>query len=817
MNKLHNIMKKITIATLFCLFCALSCQVNELEVSDSSNSASIQVHMSATMPEFKDGGDPETKSSLESVVRVRWNAGDELSVINLTTGKQLGGCIRADASGASTTFSPDNLTGTIHVGDRLVFLLDNDPGHRSASEKNFESFTMDFSSQRGDAENVPIVVYANHTATQEGTIDAVNPAFNFLMGYVQLGISALPASTSVTELGIDNLNTSCQFSIVENEFVTTPQNGNLILTQAFNANSKGANTRYFSCFTSPSQGSARNAHITANAESHITAWLKAALSAGFYYQSVATGFTNENVQFVDDAFKSYCVSHYDLNNDGEVSFAEAAAVTSYSSFTNAEKASIKSVYELAYFPKEIGIPSFEGCTALENIILPGTLTEIPENEFKGCTSLGEINIPDNVTTIGKNAFEGCTSLQYFSGNMASTDHVFLIKEGHILAFAPYGHNSVFIPNAVSYIDEGVFENCNNVGSIQFSNIGHIGKNAFKGCGGLLSVNLPGTVTEIQDGAFKNCSALAKVYCQGSSPAAIGDGVFEGCNAELKIFVSELSLAAYTATDWNDYSLFARDWHKVYYTTTDGNPITPNPGWETASSENGSNDLTILSNTYTALEGGVMIFSGDIREIKHGWFEEAPLGRGYYSMFAGQTTLTSIKFPDGLHQLPSLRGCTNLETITIPESLDYEGFASEAIEKDGLPNLSHFEGRNISSDGLFIIVDGKLKSAVTVLPNDVTIPSDVDIIDGYAFRFCQGVKTIRLNERVSEIGLHAFRDLGVLAYYFSSLVPPTLSGDDATFLDGFGDGGKIYVPSTAVDDYKSAGANWAPYVERIVGY
>ena len=319
-------MKLKYIAILLALFFAVSCNTVNPESVEVAEPCAIKLEMCASMPEFKSGGNPETKSSLESVVRVNWHQGDRLSVINLTTGKQLGGSIKADKSGANTTFSADNLNGTITAGDKLVFLLDNEPSRRSDTEKNFETFTMDFSSQKGNTEDVPIVVYANYTATANGVIEAVNPAFNFLMGYVQLAISALPASTSVSELGIDNLNTACQFSIVDHELVPTPQNGNLRLTQAFNANSKGTNTRYFSCFTSPSRTEARNAHIIANAQGHITAWLKAALSAGYYYQSVATGFTNENVQFVDEVFKSYCVSHYDLNGDGELSFAEAAAV-----------------------------------------------------------------------------------------------------------------------------------------------------------------------------------------------------------------------------------------------------------------------------------------------------------------------------------------------------------------------------------------------------------------------------------------------------------------------------------------------------------
>lgn len=809
-------MKRTTLSTIIVLFIALSCQVKESELVELSEPAPIQVQMSASMPEFKDGGDPETKSSLESVVRVRWNAGDELSVINLTTGKQLGGCIRADDSGASTTFSPDNLSGTIHAGDKLVFLLDNDPGHRSVSEKDFESFTMDFSSQRGDAENVPIVVYANHTATQDGTIDAINPAFNFLMGYVQLGIAALPASTSVTELGIENLNTSCQFSIVDNEFVPTPKNGNLTLTQAFNANSKGANTRYFSCFASPTQGSARNAHIVANAESHITAWLKAALSAGYYYQSVATGFTNENVQFVDETFKSYCVSHYDLNSDGELSFAEAAAITSYYPFTDDEKANIEAVFELPYFPAELGIPSFEGCVALERIALPGTITSIPANEFKGCRSLGSIVIPDTVTSIGAGAFEGCTSLQYFNSSMATPDKQFLVSGEDLLAFAPANHFYVTIPETVRVIKEGVFKNCSNIKTLILESTREIESEAFSGCTSLVTLNLVSSIETLGDGAFYGCARLYNVYAQSSTPPTLGTNVFDECSNELKVFVSESVASAYEASSWNEYDVRSRVWNKIFYTTSDGQPLSfPHEEMKYAVDLGGQPTNALISNEY--VEGrGILTFTGDVYGLWNPWIDEDDpyTGRGYTSLLTRQSTLTSVTFPDCLRGMPSLRDCENLETVNIPESVCerwdmFNGMFS------GCAKLNRFTGEQASDDGLYVIHDGVLQMMVKDGPSEITIPTYVQAIEGGAFTGCSFLKDVTIMENVTEIGVQAFRECTIDAYRFTSTTPPTLSGDYWTFW--FSDGGKIYVPFSAVDTYKTASDNWDYIKNKIVGY
>ena len=55
--------------------------------------------------------------------------------------------------------------------------------------------------------------------------------------------------------------------------------------------------------------------------------------------------------------------------------------------------------------------AFRGNTTIEGIILPKTVTSIPDNAFEGCTSLWLVEAP-KITSIGSNAFKGCTNIQY---------------------------------------------------------------------------------------------------------------------------------------------------------------------------------------------------------------------------------------------------------------------------------------------------------------------------------------------------------------------------------------------------------------------
>ena len=57
-----------------------------------------------------------------------------------------------------------------------------------------------------------------------------------------------------------------------------------------------------------------------------------------------------------------------------------------------------------------GEDAFEGCSSLETINIPNSLTSIGSSAFAECSSLETITIPNSVTSIGYSAFGDCTNL-----------------------------------------------------------------------------------------------------------------------------------------------------------------------------------------------------------------------------------------------------------------------------------------------------------------------------------------------------------------------------------------------------------------------
>ncbi len=148
----------------------------------------------------------------------------------------------------------------------------------------------------------------------------------------------------------------------------------------------------------------------------------------------------------------------------------------------------------------IGNSAFNGCSSIESITLPDSVTSIGNSAFKGCTALGQVNIPKNLATMGRDVFEGCAKL-------------------------------LSVENGVTYIGKSVYScDVNATSAVLKNDTVSILPNAFSGCTKLTSVTIPETVTDIGSSAFSGCKALTSIEIPNGIKN-IGSKVFEGCNLE----------------------------------------------------------------------------------------------------------------------------------------------------------------------------------------------------------------------------------------------------------------------------------------------
>lgn len=281
-----------------------------------------------------------------------------------------------------------------------------------------------------------------------------------------------------------------------------------------------------------------------------------------------------NIQFADPIAKYACVEKFDSNGDGEVSYGEAAAVTSLSGlFTDWN--TVTSFDEIKYFTsvtstegvfnglaklESITIPdnistlgTFNGCTALKTVILPTTLGMLPAYCFDGCTALVDVTLPTHITTIPNNCFQNCSSIT----NLILPPTVTALNR-----YAFYGCSSLAmleLPTGLKTIGNYAFQNCSALTSLDFpSSITSIGTYAFSGCIGLTTVSL-GTGVSIGSSAFSGCYSLASVILP-SDLKAIPNYCFQNCSALSSVnwpeSVSSIGSYAFSGCPFkgNDYTL-----------------------------------------------------------------------------------------------------------------------------------------------------------------------------------------------------------------------------------------------------------------------
>ena len=260
---------------------------------------------------------------------------------------------------------------------------------------------------------------------------------------------------------------------------------------------------------------------------------------------------DDPIEFVDRDVEEICVTEWDTNGDGKLSYKEAALVQTIGIVFRSK--SIDCFDELKYFTGLTSIDSdaFYACGSLQSVTIPSSVTSIGDYAFYGCSSLQSVTIPSSVTSIGDDAFYGCSGLQSVTIPSSVTSigsSAFygcggdLYVNCNIPSYSSYDETpfykgnftSLVIGEGVASIGNNAFSDCTGLQSVTIpSSVTSIGDYAFYGCSGLQSVTIPSSVTSIGSRAFSGCSGLQSVTIP-SSVTSIGSGAFSGCGGDLYV-------------------------------------------------------------------------------------------------------------------------------------------------------------------------------------------------------------------------------------------------------------------------------------------
>ncbi len=270
------------------------------------------------------------------------------------------------------------------------------------------------------------------------------------------------------------------------------------------------------------------------------------------------------IEFEDDVVKQICVSNWDLNDDGELTVAEAKAVTTLSTvFALNASEDIKKFNELKYFTglTSISTNAFKNCAALEAITLPNTVTEIAYGAFAGCSSLKSFYIPKNVTKLGNGPFNSCTSLEEFvvdpeNTSFSTVDGVlFDYKKTTLMAYPCAKAGDYVIPEKVTTLAQYAFSGATQLTNVRLpKTITAIPNGAFFGCTSLEKVNIPEKVNNIGSFAFSECASLSAVKVAWSTPLSLLADAFRNTYIEdAKLYVPEGKKTVYSrANIWKQF-------------------------------------------------------------------------------------------------------------------------------------------------------------------------------------------------------------------------------------------------------------------------
>ncbi len=382
--------------------------------------------------------------------------------------------------------------------------------------------------------------------------------------------------------------------------------------------------------------------------------------------------------------------------------------------------------------------AFLGCSMLKTVSLPTTLNSIGYRSFEG-TAIKNLVIPEGVKVVGAGAFANCNSLLTVSIPSTVTE----------------------LQNSGNYDDYGVFANCKNLQSVTIAPSndyeGYIGRDAFRYCISLQSIEIPGNYTSVGEAAFVGCENLKSLIfnesSKGYSNQKIDAYAFEDCTSlETVSLPKTLKSIAY----------------KAFHNTSIKKLVIPE-GVETieAGAFMDCNKLLTVSipSTVTELQNsgnyddnGVFANCKSLQSVTIAPSNdyEGYIGR---DAFRYCISLQSIEIPGNYTSVgeAAFVGCTSLKSLKFAESS--KGYSNQKIDSYAFEDCTSLEAVSLPKTLKSIAYKAFHKTAIKKL----VIPEGVETIGAGAFMDCNDLLSVSISSTVTSLDSSGnYDDIGVFA-------------------------------------------------------
>lgn len=177
---------------------------------------------------------------------------------------------------------------------------------------------------------------------------------------------------------------------------------------------------------------------------------------------------------------------------------------------------------------KMGSEVFSGCSSLETMTVPASIKAIPTSLFNNCKSLTTVTMAPDVTTFGANLFSGCTSLRELRFSDSQTSKTSVAPKDATAAI------TVSLPSTLTEIGNYCFNKCTSINGFNLPDgLLKIGQYAFADNASLTDIRIPETVTSIGAYAFRSTGLTYLVI--PASVTSLGTYIAQNCTG-IKFYI-----------------------------------------------------------------------------------------------------------------------------------------------------------------------------------------------------------------------------------------------------------------------------------------